>query len=291
MSAAPPSPAMTPLPTAFETFRQSLDPTEAPADAILDRFKLREHISATWRPTQTAVGGSFARGTNLRPTREIDFLFVLPAEHQRYVQADPSRLLDDLAVRVDVAFPQVRARRATHGLALAFGGVTVVLVPASPRHGGGVFVPDTEQRRWLPSDPEGHAAFVRSCQQSSRQLALPVARALRAWRRTQGVALRGFHLEVLALRGIDGATDFPTACVEALGRVAAGVALPCPAPTAVGDPLDAYLASRPDVRARAATAAAEAAEALREALARDAAGDHGEALARARGVFGAPFPG
>jgi hypothetical protein len=282
---------MIPLTTAFETFRKLLDPTEAPADAILDRFKLREHITTTWRPLSAAVVGSYARGTNLRPTRELDYLFVLPPAHQHYVQSDPARFLDDLAARVDMAYPQVRARRVAHGLAMAFGAVTVVLVPATPRHGGGLFLPDTEQRRWLPSDPEAHAAFVRDRARASSQLAVPVARALRCWRRTHGVVVRGFHLEVLALRGIDGSTDFATACADAFERVATGVTVRCPAPVAVGDDVDAYLALKPDVRTRVAAAAGEAAASLRAALALAAGGDDGAACTRTLQVFGAPFPG
>jgi len=281
---------MIPLTTAFETFRKHLDPTEAPADAILDRFKLRDHIASTWRPLRAAVAGSYARGTNLRPTRELDFLFVLGPAHQHYVQSDPARFLDDLAARVDMAYPQVRARRVTHGLGMFLGAVTVVLVPASPRHGGGVFLPDTEQRRWLPSDPDGHAAFVRDRARASNQLAAPVARALRCWRRTHAVPLRGFHLEVLALRGIDGATDFAAACADAFERVAAGVTVRCPPPVPVGDDVDAYLAAKPDLRQRAAAAAAEAAASLRSALGLAAVGDHGAACARALQVFGVPFP-
>ncbi len=283
--------AMIPLTTAFDAFRKGLDPTEAPADAILDRFKLRDHVAATWRPSRAFVAGSYARGTNLRPTRELDYVFVLPPEHQRYVQGDPARCLDDLAVRADVAYPQVRARRVAHGLALAFGAVTVVLVPASPRHGGGLFLPDTEMRRWLPSDPEGHAAFVRERAAASHQLAVPVARALRCWRRAHQVPLRGFHLEVLGLRGLDGASDFAAACADALARVAAGATSRCAAPGPIGDDVDAYLAARPDARAKAAALAAEAAGSLREALDRAAAGDHDGARALALRVFGAPFPG
>lgn len=282
---------MIPLTTAFETFRRHLDPTEAPADAILDRFKLRDHIAATWRPQRAAPAGSYTRGTNLRPTRELDYLFVLGPAHQHYVQSDPARCLDDVAARVDMAFPAVKARRVTHGLAMLFGAVTVVLIPASPRHGGGVFIPDTEQRRWLPSDPDAHAAYVRDRARASQQLALPVARALRCWKRAHGVALRGFHLEVLGLRGVDGATDFGVACAEALARVAGGVTAPCPAPVPVGDDVGAYLAAKPDARRRVAAAAAEGAATLREALDRTAAGDHDGARALAHRVFGAPFPG
>jgi hypothetical protein len=282
---------MTSLSAAFEAFRSNLDPTEAPAEALLDRFKIREHLANTWRPTRTLTVGSYARSTNLRPTRQIDYLFVLPPEHQRYVQSDPVRCLDDLAVRADLAYPQVRSRRATHGLAMPFGVVTVVLIPATPRHGGGVFLPDTETRRWLPSDPEGHAGFVRTCAQASRQLAVPVARALRCWQRAHQAPLRGFHLEVLGLRGIQDAPDFAHACADALARVATNISARCPPPGPVGDDLDAYLTAKPDLRARAAALATQAADILREALERDHQGDPDGARALARTVFGDPFPG
>ncbi len=282
---------MTTLTQAFEAFRRSLDPTEAPADGILARNRIREHVMSVWQPGREAVVGSYRRGTNLRPTRELDYLFVLPSQHHHYVQSDPARCLDDLAVRADVAFPRVRTRKVTHGLGLLYGDMTVVLVPATPRHGGGVFIPDTEQRRWLPSDPDAHERWVREVERKVHPLAVTVARAVRHWRRAHAVPVRGFHLEALALRALEGApVDLAGATRVVFERIVATVKARCPAVGPVGDDLDAYLALRPADRERIALAAADAFDSLCDAVEYEARGEHHAARAAGRTVFGAAFP-
>lgn len=283
---------MIPLATAFDTFRRNLDPVEAPADSILARYRIREHIASAWQPTREGVIGSYRRGTNPRPTRELDYLFVLDSRHQPYVQSDPSRCLDDVMARVMMAFPQVRARKLTRGVGMIYGDFTVTLVPALARHGGGVFIPDGEQRRWLPSDPDAHERFAREVDRKANGLAVPVVRALQLWQRAHGVPVRTFHLEVLALRALGVAPQsLLDGCVTALAGVSAGVKTRCPPPGTVGDEVDQYLAAKPDVRDKIAAAASDAIDALQDAVALDREKQHDAARRRVQPLFGSVFPG
>ncbi|MFO0644944.1 MAG: hypothetical protein U0326_01820 [Polyangiales bacterium] len=275
----------------FEAFRKGLEATEAPPEGILQRQRVREHLASAWQPAQESVIGSYRRGTNLRPTRELDYLFVLGARHQPYLTADPAKVLDDVAARVGVTWYQARTRKAPHGLAVTFHDMTVVLIPAFPKHGGGVFIPDTELRRWLPTDPDAHARVVAEANKRTHNLAAAVVRALKCWRRARQVPVRSFHLETMALRALTAAPDDLLAgCIAALDGVAAAVKVRCAPPCPVGDDVDMYLALDPARRAAIATAAGDAADALRDAAAHDAERSNEAACAAARAVFGAPFP-
>jgi hypothetical protein len=283
-------PVMSTLSQALEAFRGALEAAEAPPDAILQRYRIREHIASAWKPARDAVIGATRRGTNLRPTREVDYLFVLGSLQQSYLTADPVKVLDDVGARLGVALPQARFRKLLHGLGVTFNDMTVVLVPAFPKHGGGLFIPDTELRRWTPTDPDAHAKFTAEADRNANGLALPVVRALKAWRRAHQVPAQSFHLEALALRALTSPPDsLLGGCVTALDGIAAGAKVRCPAVGPVGDDVDLYLTMDPPRRAKVAQAAADAADALRDAAAHDAQRDHAAACATARAVFGAPF--
>ncbi len=277
----------------FETFRRGLESAEAPPDGVLVRHRVREHLASSWKPVRELVVGSVARNTNLRPTRAVDELFVLGPVHQPYLTGDPAKVLADIEGRLGVVYPMAKTKKLTHGLGLTFGDVTAVLIPALPKHGGGVFIPDTELRRWLPTDPEGHARFTADHDRAARGFGLPAVRALKAWARAQKLPVRSFHLEVMALRALAASPPegFMAACVAALDGVAAQVTQRCAAPAPVGDDVDMYLALTPDRRAKIARAALDAADALRDAIAHDAAGNLEPAVVSARAVFAQPFPG
>ncbi len=122
-------------------------------------------------------------------------------------------------------------------------------------------------------------------------LATLVVRALKAWRRNRSVPVRSFHLETMVLRALASAPEsLLTGCVTALDGVATAVKTRCAPPCPVGDDVDMYLALDPARRAAIATAAVDAADALRDAAAHDAERSHGAAVEAARAVFGAPFP-
>lgn len=284
------SPSTT-LSKAFEAFRKGLEATEAPPEGILQRQRVREHLASAWQPAMESVIGSYRRGTNLRPTRELDYLFVLGTRHQPYLTADPAKALADVAARAEMTWMPARTRKAPHGLAVTFHEMTVVLIPAFPKHGGGLFIPDTELHRWLPTDPDAHAKVAAEANKKTHGLASAVVRALKCWRRARQVPVRSFHLETMALRALTAAPEHLLAgCVAALDGVAAAVKSRCAPPCPIGDDVDMYLALDPARRAAIATAAGDAADALRDAAAHDAERSNEAACAAARAVFGAPFP-
>jgi hypothetical protein len=282
---------ITTLSQALETFRKGLEAAEAPPEGILQRQRIREHLASAWQPARESVIGSYRRGTNLRPTRELDYLFVLGPRHQPYLTADPAKALDDVAARVGVTYLQARTRKAPHGLAVTFHEMTVVLIPAFPKHGGGLFIPDTELHRWLPTDPDAHAKVTADADRRTGGLATAVVRALKCWRRAHQVPVRSFHLETMALRALAVQPDNLLAgCVTALDGVAAAAKIRCAPPCPIGDDVDMYLALDPARRAAIATAAGDAADALRDAAAHDVERSNAAACEAARVVFGAPFP-
>ena len=284
---------MSTLSVGFDSFRRGLEAPEAPADAILDRQRLRAHIASAWQPVKDVVVGSYKRGTSLRPTREVDYLFVLSSRNQSYLNGDPVKALDDIGSRLGVAYPQARPRRA------AARARRVV-----SRHDGGC------SSRRLRGTAAGSSSPIRSSNVGSRRIPTPtrralaehrrkqgefgalVVRALKCWKRTRAVPVRGFHLESLALRAITAAPEsLAHACFTAFDGIAASAKVRCPAVGPVGDDVDMYLALDPARRAKIAQAALDAADALRDAAAHYAERNPVAACAAARAVFGVSFPG
>jgi hypothetical protein len=274
----------------LDAFQKKLDPIEAPADTIIPRLKIRDHFVSVWQPVRDAVIGSYKRGTNLRPTREIDYMFVLGPKYQPYLTNDPARVLDDVNARIGMVFPRSRPRVSPRGLLVSFHDASVVLVPAFVRHGSGLFLPDTDMRRWIPSDPDAHALLLSEVQRKFCPQAHLVIRALKCWKRTHSVAINGYHLELLALRALSVTpTDFLSGILAALDGIATGVTVRCPPQGSAGDDADMYLALDPAKRNTIAQVAKRAAETLRESV---ACGDSAsqQACLLAQTVFGELFP-
>ena len=114
---------------------------------------------------------------------------------------------------------------------------------------------------------------------------------IRYWNQeTNRERLSGYHVEVLALRVLDG---YPIdqrreAVAQVLSQLGTLIEQPCPSQTGLGPQVDADLSSSDRVAsAKNARYAAAAAVAARKAEAR---GDHAISIALWRLVFGDAFP-
>jgi hypothetical protein len=97
--------------------------------------------------THRVLIGSWGKGTQVRPPRDIDLLLILPVEvYYRFQQRQgnvQSQLLQEVRDVLRVTYPTTDIRGDGQVVAIPFGTYQVDVAPAFHRQGGGYLVCDT----------------------------------------------------------------------------------------------------------------------------------------------------
>ena len=245
--------------------------------------------SGTLPVVATALVGSAARGTLIRPVDDIDVLAVFDHgggvwENYRYDSRKflyrVREVLNKIA-RVEIVGARGQAVRFFYTAA-----PNVDIAPVFARSGGGYLIPDGAGG-WLSTDPVSHTAYVASRDAELGYQLKPLVRMLKRWNVLHGKRLSSFHLEALAAAGFH--------------TMGSGAAIDCQVwfrwaldnlsvqdPAGVGGDLGTYLKGMRQLEVWSALSTARTrADTAVEAEAR---GNHIAAIGTWRTVFGEEFP-
>jgi hypothetical protein len=212
----------------------------APSDEALDEARKRRAIV-----TDAALGfpgslrafnsGSLAHKTANCPIhhrdRGLDADCGVVLDRRRYPQLGPDGsnlgpneivqlMLSDITGKVRVEYPQARLKVTKRAILieprspLSTGeDPTVDLIVALDRHlAPGLWIPNTEQRRWDASDPEEHTRLLTAEPKALRVTRAQSIRLAKAEnKRTDTVPLCSFNLEALALMFVHQGQGLPRA--------------------------------------------------------------------------------
>ncbi len=162
---------------------------------------LNQRLRAGFDPQgEVRQGGSFSRGTAIRPLKDVDVLLVLsrakvPAPQSQNPEALMKALQQELAQKLGVP-----VRVQNRSLGLAWQGFPFDLVPCWKEDGQPADVlrlPDLGRSRWLRTSPERHRKMLTEADQRSGGRLLPLIRGVKAWRRKVDLRLPSFHLEAM----------------------------------------------------------------------------------------------
>jgi hypothetical protein len=150
--------------------------------------------------------GSWGKGTQVRPPRDIDLLFILPVvvyylfqQRQGNVQ---SQLLQEVCDVLRVTYPTTDIRGDGQVVAIPFGTYQVEVAPAFHRQGGGYLVCDTHfGGRYKHVDPDGELAALAAADAYYNGNMSKLTRLLKQWQRYCNVPIKSFHLEA-AIKGL-----------------------------------------------------------------------------------------
>ncbi|MCK6525168.1 nucleotidyltransferase [Myxococcota bacterium] len=144
------------------------------------------------------LGGSVARGTVIRPPKDVDLLVVFSDKKFPTVASlSPSDVAE--RVRVELAALGLNARLQNRSLGLVYEGIDFDLVLAwrDPKDSLVLYLPDQQRHKWLRTSPAEHERIGDERDKGCNQRLRPLIRGMKAWNVKNGKPLRSFHIEVM----------------------------------------------------------------------------------------------
>lgn len=148
--------------------------------------------------------GSWGKGTAIRPPRDVDVYFLLPAavynRFQAYTWARQSALLQEVKDRLAITYPNTNMSGDGQVVVVNFGSYSVEVVPA--------FALTTQGRYWIcdtnnggsykETAPWAEVNHLEAVDSANARNLRPLIRMLKAWQACCSVPIKSFHLELVA---------------------------------------------------------------------------------------------
>ena len=153
--------------------------------------------------------GSWAKGTRVRPPRDVDLYFLLPAAvyhrfdtYQGYRQ---SALLQEVKGKLLTKYPGSDIKGDGPVVLAAFESYSIEIVPAfalTEEHA--YFVCDTKDGgAYKKTRPWDEAVAINTADQRNANNVRPLIRMLKVWQDWCSVPIKSFYLELLAIEFLD----------------------------------------------------------------------------------------
>ncbi len=199
----------------FRRFRDDLEPTRDQIDDGLGKqLGVRQSLQRAYygKTTQDPPGfmvGSWGKGTQVRPSQDVDVFFVLPSiEFERINQLagnKQSALLQEVKEALQKTYRQTDMRGDGQVVIVRFNSIAIEVVPVFAYSDGTYCMPDTNDGgRWKKVDPFAEFTFLRAAQQTAFGNVRPVAKMIKLWRRECNVPLKSFQIELLVAEFLSG---------------------------------------------------------------------------------------
>jgi Second Messenger Oligonucleotide or Dinucleotide Synthetase domain len=146
--------------------------------------------------------GSWGKGTQVRPPRDVDAFFVLPFDvYQRFEQRTgnkQSALLQEIKEKLVDKYPQTDMRGDGQVVMVKFNTLMVEIVPAFLTTTNQYLIPDTNDGgSWKLADPWSQILRIDTVDKATLGNTRIFARMMKTWKREQNVPLKSFVVELL----------------------------------------------------------------------------------------------
>jgi hypothetical protein len=194
--------------------------------------------------------GSYARGTMCAGERDIDV--VVPFEPygqttywERYLH-DSSSFLYFVRDQLNEHYAATDVSSKRVAVTLDFNDIVTDVVPAFPRKGGGLLIPNGNGG-WKSTNPPVHTELINQADQLKRGRLKPMIKLLKAWNIANGHHLQSFHLELMVesmWRSDASIPDWPSAMADSLRVASTWVLSDFKDPWPEGNSVSQYLSAR-----------------------------------------------
>ena len=162
----------------------------------------RSYYGVTSETDNSFLIGSWAKGTRVRPPRDVDLYFVLTyADYLRfenYSGNKQSALLQEVKGVLQSTYPATDMSGDGQVVVVRFNTVNVEVVPVFLLNNGRYYVPNTHNGgHYMVSDPDAELARITSADMTTNSNVRRLVQMLKAWQRECSVAIKSFHLELL----------------------------------------------------------------------------------------------
>ncbi|MDH1180098.1 hypothetical protein N5C72_18590 [Achromobacter mucicolens] len=153
--------------------------------------------------------GSWAKGTRIRPPRDVDLYFLLPAEvfyrFQNYGNNGQSALLQEVRSRLQARYPGSSIRGDGPVVLAAFHSYSVEVVPAfALTQANAYWVCDTKNGgSYKKTMPLHEVSAIEAADARNAGNVRRLVRMLKAWQAWCSVPIKSFYLELLAIDFLD----------------------------------------------------------------------------------------
>lgn len=204
----------------FIEFLQDIEPsatTTANASAAHTSMRdfLRSHDVIGGRHVETYLSGSYKRNTAIRPKKgtdgkisrpDVDIIMV--TNHKE--TAAPADVIHELHEAIASEYDDVELQFRSVGVKTAAAEMDVVPIIEPYGEGGGLFIPDRNLKKWLPTNPPGHTEWTTERNAAANGRFKPLVKMFKWWRRhNHEIGLltekrpKGFMLECMAAACMD----------------------------------------------------------------------------------------
>jgi hypothetical protein len=163
----------------------------------------RHYYGSTSETDHSFLIGSWGKGTAVRPPRDVDTYFLLPAavyhRFQTYTWNRQSALLQEMKGVLARTYADTDMSGDGQIVLVKFGSYNIEVVPAFELQNGGYWICDTNNGgsyKWTNPWPE--AAHIDTVDKATNANLRPLIRMLKAWQANCAVPIKSFHLELIA---------------------------------------------------------------------------------------------
>jgi hypothetical protein len=146
---------------AFLNLKSNLELTRTEQDTAVRRHTgIRDYAGSQWDLIDDFLTGSYRRDTKTKKLKDIDIFIVIDPDGAQagYRTRPPADVLNDLETLLADRWPG--ARRDGMAVVIHYGSddevMSIDLVPAFDRTGGGYFIPDPGAGTWIATNPKRH---------------------------------------------------------------------------------------------------------------------------------------
>jgi hypothetical protein len=196
----------------FKAFERAITPTSlqiqealARADAVAKALTGRYYPNVVYTGQHKDIVGSYAKGTNISPPRDVDFVFKLPLsvwyQYHRHSGNGQSALLQAVRQVIKSRYPATDIRGSGPVVAATFiSGHSVEVIPAYKDEDGTCLVPRTDDGgSWGVSNYSTEIAFVDESDAKSHGRTRPLIKMLKVWQQHCNVPIKSLALELRAV--------------------------------------------------------------------------------------------
>lgn len=188
---------------AFVKLKHNLEITATEQKLAAARHEaVRDFMRTVWELTDDFLTGSYRRDTKTKKLKDVDiFLVIDPAGPQgSYRNRPPLQVLNALLAALRDRWPE--AYRDGMAIVIPFGDevMSIEVVPAFKRTGGGYFIPDPAAGAWLATNPKRHHELSIDKNEKCGGKYVPLVKMIKGVNRELGEPVSpSFLLEVMAL--------------------------------------------------------------------------------------------
>lgn len=248
---------------AFAKLKSNLEITNTEEDKAKRRHaNIRDHVRSHWTLSADFLTGSYARETKTKPLKDVDVFVVIDGSGPQasYREQSPAAVLDALLAILREKWEEAYLDETA--VVVPYSGdeelLSVEVVPAFDRVGGGYLIPSPTPGQWLATDPTKHADASTDKNKACDGDYVPLVKMLKAINREMDEPVTpSFLLEVMALDILrPPISRYSDDIITFLATAAERINEPWPDPAGVGP--DVNTAMSPSERDQAAAALHEA---------------------------------